>query len=681
MQNKAYIPHIDGLRALAVLAVVAYHLHAPWLPGGFTGVDVFFVISGYVVSAALARNGSQRFIDFAFHFYARRFIRIMPALLLCLLATSLLSTLFIPQAWLSQANENTALAAFFGLSNLWLTLHQDAYYSPRAEFNPFLHTWSLGVEEQFYFIFPFVFYCWLRLESAGRRGGRLLLAVLALASLLGAWWLQQDNANAAFYLIFTRFWELAAGGLLFQSGLKGSAGGVQGLPAPLRFALQSGSLLLIIAGLQSATLAAFPLPWALLPVLGTLGLIWSLHNERRGPVLALFAQPVVVALGRLSYSLYLWHWPVFALLRWTSGLDDALSRGLALILTLVFAGLSYRLLERPLRLAQQRRSWPDRRVLGLGIGSVLLAALLAQQLFSAQPRISLSVTRDAGLWQPVIHRSEAAGRNCSLHGDQYGAGGGLMQRFYPQDCEPSGKRLIVIGDSHAGAYLTLLTRLVHERGDEVRLYTQGGCAYLNLFEPIADTPPGCADFARWAQADALEHTRPGDIVFLPSLRIRRLGDQWSLFPTEAVQAVMDGEEARVRRARATAEAADELAAFAAAGAQLVLEAPKPIFRVPVFRCADWFNRSNPVCASGLAIERQFLLDFRQPVMAAFAQLHTALPGLSVWDPFAALCPPAELCQPIDQGLPLFFDGDHLSYAGNQRLYPSFVAHLDALAPK
>lgn len=154
-----YYPHIDGLRALAVLAVIIYHLDPGWLPGGFTGVDVFFVISGYVVSASLAKRDNSTFARFTLHFYARRFVRILPALLACLLATSVASTLFIPKAWLSEANEWTGLAAFFGVSNIVLALNQDAYYSPRAEFNPFIHTWSLGVEEQFYLLFPLVFFC------------------------------------------------------------------------------------------------------------------------------------------------------------------------------------------------------------------------------------------------------------------------------------------------------------------------------------------------------------------------------------------------------------------------------------------------------------------------------------------------------------------------------------------
>lgn len=145
-----YIPAIDGIRAIAVLAVMVYHLNASWLPGGFAGVDVFFVISGYVVARSLAGRTNEPFGRFLLGFYSRRIRRIVPALLVCLLATTMLTILFIPESWLSSTTSQVGLYAFFGLSNFALVWFQDDYFSPRAEFNPFVHTWSLGVEEQFY---------------------------------------------------------------------------------------------------------------------------------------------------------------------------------------------------------------------------------------------------------------------------------------------------------------------------------------------------------------------------------------------------------------------------------------------------------------------------------------------------------------------------------------------------
>lgn len=185
IERGHYIPSIDGLRALAVLAVLVYHLDAALLPGGFTGVDIFFVISGYVVSASLARERSRGFVRFTLGFYARRILRIFPALIVCLVLVTLLSTAFIPEAWLSQSSDKTGLYAFFGISNFALVLFNDGYFSPRVDYNPFTHTWSLAVEEQFYLIWPVL------LLLVPRRWILPLLGVLVAANVLGMLWQMQ----------------------------------------------------------------------------------------------------------------------------------------------------------------------------------------------------------------------------------------------------------------------------------------------------------------------------------------------------------------------------------------------------------------------------------------------------------------------------------------------------------
>ena len=161
-EMNAYIRGIDGLRALAVIAVMLFHIKPSLLPGGFSGVDVFFVISGYVISGSLVRYSNCNFLDYIIGFYARRIVRIIPALIICLLVVSIVTTLFVPDSWLSSTISKTGLFAFIGLSNYALIWFNDGYFSPRADFNPFTHTWSLGAEEQFYAIFPLIMFVWIK---------------------------------------------------------------------------------------------------------------------------------------------------------------------------------------------------------------------------------------------------------------------------------------------------------------------------------------------------------------------------------------------------------------------------------------------------------------------------------------------------------------------------------------
>lgn len=271
-EKTEYLPYIDGLRALAVLGVIIYHLNHKWLPGGFSGVDVFFVISGFVVSAAQKHSSNTSLVRFATKFYARRVRRIVPALLLLLVVTSIVSAIFIPGSWLSATNAQTGLYAYFGLSNFILARTSNDYFSPRTDFNPFTHTWSLGIEEQFYAAFPLLFFLWIESRRRLRHVSTLAFAALLIASLAVAWWLASRDQTTAYYIIAARFWELAVGVVLYQAMILQPAF-FAGISSRVREVALSLSLFLIIFGFALAHPDTFPYPWAFAPVLGTAGLL------------------------------------------------------------------------------------------------------------------------------------------------------------------------------------------------------------------------------------------------------------------------------------------------------------------------------------------------------------------------------------------------------------------------
>jgi len=664
VRSSAYIPAIDSLRALAVISVIIYHLRGAWLPGGFAGVDVFFVISGYVISRSLVTLPSSGFLGFTGAFYGRRIRRIVPALMVCLLAISLLSALFIPNAWLSDANQRTGRFAFWGLSNFALMDMGDTYFAPRVEFNPYVHTWSLGVEEQFYLVFPAILYCWLRYRNSEVRWRRVasssLLSAILVVSLGYSAYVTFNAPAIAYYSLPSRFWELAAGAALMQLHVTGGGLGRVGEKTQLVL-----SVVLIAACLCFANEAAFPFPWAIAAVLGSVGVIDLVtRSERMNSALS---WGPAVWVGKISYSLYLWHWPVFVLCRWTVGLDSWGTRVAAVAATFALAWASYTWVENPFRKGTLVRNRAPRWIVVGGICCVLVAWLADQLIDRGHRRLTLSVTRDMASWYPVSApgHDQGAGNTQCVSPDRTAAG-----------CDIQGheRHLFMSGNSHAIAYEVMLGMLEHRAPIDVSDYRHPGCALLLLDAPMSDGTPECRKFYQSTLTDIESQLKPGDIVFLPSLRLPRFADQFARYSDEEAVAQVDGESARRARQRAVAEADGVLDGLVRRGATVILEAPKPIFKAPAFRCSDWFNRHNPICRSGLTMSRDYLLHYRQPVLDAEVALSKRHEHVYVWDPFDVLCPKAT-CEAVVDRKPLFFDADHLSAAGNRAVYPDFVAFL------
>jgi peptidoglycan/LPS O-acetylase OafA/YrhL len=678
--RSTYVPHIDGLRAIAVLAVIVYHLNPHWLPGGLSGVDIFFVISGFVVSASLADFRKSTPHAFFAYFYARRMLRILPALVTCLLVTHVFAMMFVPFSWLSDSNQRTGLYAFFGVSNFFLARIHNNYFEPRADFNPYTHTWSLGVEEQFYLIFPLLFAAWIA-GGHWRRFSTAMFAFGLVASLGTAAWLARTNPELSFYMLYTRFWELAGGALLYQL-LVFTGHAFSETHRPVTAFSQSGSLvsvLLVVAAFALTSPRSYPFPGALLPVLGTLGLLFFLHGrEPRDIVMRVLRIPAVVFVGQISYSLYLWHWPVFVLFRWTTGLESIAQRSIAVALTFVLAVVSYYFVERPPRRMLRLRALPRWAVIVGGAALIGLSTAIAVQINAHTAQLSLtSVGRNSPDW--YSGRPEDIGkRNCSLttRGEVFRDGFvGIWSGSGCAQPKTSMPRLFVIGDSHAEAYSTMLMMFAMDTGTDVYKYAIGGCPFISL-QPA---PEGyCKTFAIAAVADMLKKMRQDDILFLPSLRLNRFSDPVGpKDETVAWQSTFSASAITIRK-HAVDEAVVALAPFVARGVRIVFEAPKPILRASPFRCVDWFNKDNPVCSPGLTIRRSELERYREPVMDAFAEIAKRVDGVSVWDPFPLLCPDEICSAATPDGHPLFYDGDHPSGYANRMLAPHFESWIGQL---
>ncbi|MGQ0559747.1 MAG: acyltransferase family protein [Sphingosinicella sp.] len=368
--ERDYRRDIEGLRAVAVMPIVLFHAGVSGLGGGFIGVDIFFVISGYLITLIVAgelKKGTFRLDEF----YRRRVVRIFPALFAMLAGMLAVGGIMMLPIELQALANSTAAAVGF-VSNIYFGLSAD-YFAPAAETIPLLHTWSLGVEEQFYIFYPI-----LLMLSCRYWPGRLAatLVIVILASL--AWSIVATRLwpQAGFYLLPSRAWELALGGLI-------AVGAVPRVTSTaLRSVLAAGGLLLIAVGcLVIRPESGFPWPWALVPCLGSALLIAYGRGAVTEPLLTL---PPVRLIGRISYSLYLWHWPVIALYRLPTGmtLDPFETAGLVAA-SLALAWLSYALVEQPM--LTRFRKGPTRRILLTGIaGMVALGSASAAVSMNSQ---------------------------------------------------------------------------------------------------------------------------------------------------------------------------------------------------------------------------------------------------------------------------------------------------------
>ena len=368
---------IQGLRAVAVLLVVAFHAGLP-VPGGFVGVDVFFVISGFVITGMIQRElAATGHFSFG-RFYLRRFKRLTPALALMVAVTTVMSFCLLSPFGSQQIAAQTGIGAMLLAANFVIAKTTGGYFDAPAESNPLLHTWSLSVEEQFYLLFPAILLLgWVLTERGGRQRARVTVGTVALISfglaMTGAARLTPSHSDwfLGFYSPFTRAWEFAVGALLALAAKSGPLRSrwLTHVFAWLGLALLAESAWMI----NSAT--PFPGLWTLLPVVGTLLLIAAGMNQNTHPNRAL-AHPVMVTIGDWSYSIYLWHWPlkVFAVQIWP---EDSLAALAAVTLSVLPAAASYRWLEQPLRrLPRMSRPRTLALVAAVVSPSILIAATL-----------------------------------------------------------------------------------------------------------------------------------------------------------------------------------------------------------------------------------------------------------------------------------------------------------------
>ncbi|QEA13258.1 acyltransferase family protein [Comamonas flocculans] len=450
MSAIPYRPDIQGLRAVAVLAVVLFHANPAWLQGGFVGVDVFLVISGFLIVGILLRRKEQpgyRLAGTLGYFYGSRFKRIAPAYFAMLAVVSLLAAVLLLPQDLATYTNSLRQAAWFN-SNSYYAGFGD-YFAPASHEQPLLHTWSLAVEIQFYLLVP------LLVLSVPARAlkwllGALLVGLTALAEYrLRVLGIQQ----AIYYSLYARLPEFFAGGLV-AACTYGHGGGRRPWLGTL------GLVLVLAAAAAQPRLGHFPGLPALWPAAGA---ALVLLQPAQGVARLLLANRPMVWVGELSYSLYLWHWPVLALLRYYTGVEvlDVSFSLLFAVLTLLLAALSYYWIESPLRAHRTR----TRQALGYG---VLALAMLGASQSMAKVNQALSPA-------PLpIEYQRYADPATICHGQ-------IVDDCLKGDLN-SDKEVLVLGDSHAAMLNLFFDQLGKELGFKARIITASSCVTIPGFD-------------------------------------------------------------------------------------------------------------------------------------------------------------------------------------------------------
>lgn len=669
--SPAYRPEIDGLRAVAVLAVLITHIHPPGLPGGFLGVDLFFVISGYVVTASIARRQETNVKTMLAGFYTRRFRRLLPALLLMVVVTSILFSAFVSRADdIHSQSIRTGLAALIGVSNFYLLKQGSNYFDFGTQYNPFLHTWSLGVEEQFYLIWPLL----VLLSGVGFKGSTkrslftLLFSTIVLATLSLAFYVYLSThaaLSAAFYLMPARFWELSAGAIVFLAQRCLSSASPQRPARRLQSLLQWGSIAVLLAGFLFASEPATLFKPVF--VAATAGLLAGLRSQSAAG--RLLSQPPLLALGISSYSLYLWHWPLIVLLRWTLGLHAQtlipLLAAIALTTTLSFG------VETRFRFGSSGSRGLQRPLLLYPLASFLTAGftyasttLLSEKLYLGKASMDP---------QNFSMRRSVRGTGISTHRCFLEPTAPAMASQGSLDCLARTRRqrptIFLEGDSISHSMLPLLESL-HASGEyNVSFFGRGGCA-MPFFEPWAGDRhllpryQSCRQHAQLRQNFIRSHILPGDRLLLVT-------NTYVLGPASeaAYAAALSKLAETLQRKRA----------------ELILFTPLPAFdkraeiKAPLSLCfLEWFRPADALSSEcqPFKVSRETLLKSNQSVRNLQLRLKQQHSNIHIFDPFPILCPASwTSCSTHDQGVMLFNDGIHLTDAGARRLAPAVQAFL------
>jgi peptidoglycan/LPS O-acetylase OafA/YrhL len=513
--DRRYRGDIDGLRALAIILIVGYHVGLPGFDGGFVGVDVFFVISGYLISRNLLEESHREGRVALLRFWGRRIRRLVPALAVMIAAVLALSIPILTSLeWQAVASEARAAALY--VSNIMFANQTTDYFSQGVSSSLFLHTWSLGVEEQFNVVWPL--HVGAAAVATARRRSALRPALVAIfATTLAASFvlcvvLTARGSAHAFFGLPARAWEFAAAGLLAAIGVPRALERVLERPWFSTAASVVGLALIVGALVGFGEATVYPGAWPLVPVTGTMLLILAGSVRQDVAVTRTLATAPCRALGRVSYSWYLWHWPLILLAIAAFDRDDLWLTSAAALVALGVGAVVYRFLENPVRFSTRLTgSLPSTYVMGVAVTFVVLVASLGLTRYSdvelADAALASSATPTVSLADVRASRKSFSclEQPTDANGDEYCIDGDLN----------GDRTVMVIGDSHARHWKPAFAQVARERGVRLVIRWRSVCTAFPIRTVViggnGGEDLGCPAY-RQQTAALIDDLRPDAIV-------------------------------------------------------------------------------------------------------------------------------------------------------------------------
>lgn len=655
-----YRADIDGLRAVAVLPVVLYHAEFSAFSGGYVGVDVFFVISGFLITSIIAGEIEQGTFKLS-RFYERRARRLFPALFAVIFASCTAAWWLLLPWEMEDFGQSVATTALFASNFLFFT--EAGYFDGPAELKPLLHTWSLAIEEQYYLLFPaFLLLIHRRLS----RRFLLWTGLLGLASLILSIWSVARAPDAAFYLLPSRTWELMVGSMIALAPLPVLARWVQESLALLGLGLIGAAVFLFDAH------TPFPGAAALLPCLGTGALLIAGAKGETTMVARVLSWRPVVFFGLISYSLYLWHWPILTFAK--HYLVGPLSQQQAAVLVLasvIVAVLSWRFIEQPFR---GRDAWLTRKGIFSASAAVMVGAIGLGLWFDESEGVP------ERLPAPVLHISEFTDdkpperKRCE--------GIDPQKLTFERACRltqsDSPLSLVVWGDSHAMAAMPAFREAALRLELNGLNLTSNGCAPLTgVYQYQRDPEAECVDFNARVLELLRDHPELQTVVIMA--RWARHADGTGFGQDNAATRYLADQDGRAFSTEQNREIVERalartLAELKALGRQVILVGSVPEIgqHVPdVLAKSAWRGRSADLTLPRAAFEARQVWVNALLTQAALEDHVTFMP---VADTF---CDAQTCAAQTETGLPLYFDDNHIASTGAHQLVPRAVEILKA----